>query len=147
LAHTEVGHIFVPHDREKDPFAGLCPFHGDCLEGLASGPAMNQRWGQRAETLPSDHPAWELEADYLAFALVNLIATCSPRRIVLGGGVSEHPGLHAAIRRKVQAYNNGYIQSSAILNDLDEYIVPPTLGNRSGGLGAIAMAMGLMGRL
>lgn len=147
LAHTEVGHIFIPHDREKDPFPGVCPFHGDCLEGLASGPAMNQRWGQRAETLPDEHPAWELEADYLAFALVNLIATCSPQRIVLGGGVAEHPGLHEAVRRKVRAHNNGYIQSPTILNGLDEYIVPPTLGNRSGGLGAIAMAMELVEKL
>lgn len=143
LVHPEAGHLAVPHDRQKDPFPGSCPFHGDCLEGLASGPALSKRWGQSAETLPAVHPAWELEAEYIALALVNLIYTYSPQRIVLGGGVSEHPGLHEAVRRKVREYNNGYIQSLMILDRGDEYIVPPTLGNRSGGLGAIAMAIEL----
>ena len=144
LAHTEIGHMYLPHDRGRDPFPGVCPFHGDCLEGLASGPAMEKRWGQRAETLEMDHPAWELETEYIALALVNLVYACSPQRIVLGGGVPEHPGLHEAVRRKVREYNKGYIQSPTILLDgLDQYIVPPTLGNRSGGLGAIAMAMAI----
>ena len=141
LVHPEAGHFSVPHSREKDPFDGICPFHGDCLEGLASGPAMEKRWGQRAETLPDDHPGWELETEYIALALLDLIYAYSPQRIVLGGGVPEHPGLHAAVRRKVQEYINGYIQSTMILNKIDEYIIPPTLGNRSGGLGAIAMAI------
>ena len=105
LAHTEVGHIYIRHNWDEDSFPGVCPFHGDCFEGLASGPAMNERWEQRAETLPEDHPAWDLEAEYIAFALINLIYTYSPQRIILGGGVSEHPGLHEAVRRKVQAYN------------------------------------------
>jgi len=136
--------MYLPHDRGRDPFPGVCPFHGDCLEGLASGPAMEKRWGQRAETLEMDHPAWELETEYIALALVNLVYACSPQRIVLGGGVPEHPGLHEAVRRKVREYNKGYIQSPTILLDgLDQYIVPPTLGNRSGGLGAIAMAMAI----
>ena len=146
LAHTEVGHMFIPHNWESDPFPGICPFHGDCFEGLASGPAMSKRWGQKAETLAHDHPAWELEAEYIAFALVNLIYAYSPQRIVLGGGVSEHPGLHEAVRCKVREHNNGYIQSPLVLDRLDEYIVPPTLGNRSGGLGAIAMAIDLVNR-
>ena len=85
-----------------------------------------------------------MEAEYIAFALVNLIYAYSPQRIVLGGGVSEHPGLHEAVRCKVREYNNGYIQSPLVLDRLDEYIVPPTLGNRSGGLGAIAMAIDLV---
>ncbi len=144
LAHSEIGHISVPHNWERDMFPGVCPFHGDCFEGLASGPAMNKRWGQRAETLPLDHPAWDLEAEYIARALLNLVYTYSPQRIILGGGVSEHPGLHEAVRCKVREYNNGYIQSPMILERLDEYIVPPTLGNRSGGLGAIAMAIDLV---
>lgn len=144
LVHTEAGHVFLPHDREKDPFAGVCPFHGDCLEGLASGPSMEKRWGQRAETLPDGHPGWELEADYIALSLINLIYTTSPQRIVLGGGVPEHPGLHDSVRRKVQQHNHGYIQSSMIQDRIDEYIVPPSLGNRSGGLGAIAMAIDLV---
>ena len=144
LAHPEVGHMYLRHNWDEDSFPGVCPFHEDCFEGLASGPAMNERWGRPAETLPEDHPAWGLEAEYIAFALVNLIYTYSPQRIVLGGGVAEHPGLHEAVRRKVQAYNCGYIQSPMILERLDEYIVPPTLGNRSGGLGAIALAIDLM---
>jgi fructokinase len=145
LVHPEAGHLAVPHDRQKDPFPGICPFHGDCLEGLASGPAMSKRWGQSAETLPDDHPAWDLEAEYVALALLNLMYAYSPQRIVLGGGVPQHAGLHEAVRRKVREYNHGYIQSP-VLDKTDEYIVAPTLGNRSGGLGAIAMAIELVNR-
>jgi fructokinase len=141
LIHTEAGHFVLPHDRQRDPFPGVCPYHGDCLEGLASGSSMNGRWGQNAETLPDSHPAWDLEAEYIALALVNLIYAYSPRRIVLGGGVSQHPGLHAAVRLKVQQFINGYIQSPMLQDRIDEYILPPALGNRSGGLGAIAMAI------
>jgi fructokinase len=144
LVHTEAGHFVIPHDRLKDPFPGICPYHGDCLEGLASGPAMNSRWGQNAEDLPDSHPAWELEAEYIATALINLTYAYSPQRIVLGGGVSQHAGLHVAVRHKVQRGLNGYIQSPMILKSIDEYIVPPSLGNRSGVLGAIALAIDLM---
>ena len=144
LVHTETGHASIPHDLEKDPFQGICPYHGDCLEGLASGPAMEKRWGRRAETLPDDHPAWDLEAEYISLALLNMIYSYSPQRIILGGGVPEHPGLHEAVRRKVRQYNNGYIQSSMIVDKMDEYLIAPTLGNRSGGLGAIAMAIRLV---
>ena len=144
LVHTEAGHFVIPHDWLKDPFPGICPYHGDCLEGLASGPAMNSRWGQNAEDLPDYHPAWELEAEYIANALINLIYAYSPQRIVLGGGVSQHAGLHVAVRHKVQRGLNGYIQSPVILNSIEEYIVPPGLGNRSGVLGAIAMAIDLL---
>jgi fructokinase len=143
LVHTEAGHFAIPHDREKDPFPGNCPFHGDCLEGLASGTAISQRWGENAETLPDAHPAWELEAEYIALALINLIYAYSPQRIVVGGGVSQHAGLLAAVRRKVQQGLNGYIQSPMVLKNIAEYIVPPSLGNRSGVLGAIAMAIAL----
>ena len=146
LMHAEAGHAPVPHDRERDPFRGVCPFHGDCLEGLASGPAMEKRWGQRAESLPDGHPAWELEADYIALSLVGLIYAYSPERIVLGGGVPEHAGLHDRVRRKVQKLINGYIQSALILEKIEQYIVPPTLGNRSGGLGAIGMAIQRVGQ-
>jgi fructokinase len=141
LIHTEAGHFAIPHNLQRDPFQGVCPYHGDCLEGLASGPSMNKRWGQKAETLPDAHPAWDLEAEYIALALVNLIYAYSPLRIVLGGGVPEHPGLHVVVRRKVQQLINGYIQSSMVLESIDSYILPPTLGTRSGVLGAIAMAM------
>lgn len=146
LVHPESGHLAIPHDRERDPFAGSCPYHGDCLEGLACGPALEQRWGRKAEDLPATHPAWELEAHYLALALANLIYAYSPQRIVLGGGVCEHSGLHAAVRQKVRQHLNGYIQAAVILEKMDTYIVPPTLGNRSGGLGAVALAIDLMGK-
>ena len=144
LVHTEAGHFVIPHDWENDPFPGSCPFHGDCLEGLASGLSINQRWGQTAETLPDSHPAWELEAEYIALALVNLIYAYSPQRIVLGGGVPHHRGLHEVVRSKVQQHLNGYIQSPMVLEKINEYILPPTLGNRSGVLGAIAMAIDLV---
>jgi len=144
LVHPEAGHFSIPHDKEMDPFTGICPYHKDCLEGLASGPAMTERWGQDVKTLPDSHPAWELEAEYIALALVNLTYAYSPQRIVLGGGVSLHPGLHKSVRQKVQQILNGYIQSPVVLEKIDEYIVPPTLGNRSGVLGAIAMAIDLV---
>jgi fructokinase len=144
LVHPEAGHFSIPHDKEKDPFMGICPYHKDCLEGLASGPAMTERWGQDAKTLPDSHPAWELEAEYIALALVNLTYAFSPQRIVLGGGVSLHPGLHKSVRQKVGQTLNGYIQSPLVLKNMDKYIVPPTLGNRSGVLGAIAMAMDMI---
>jgi fructokinase len=141
LIHPEAGHYLIPHNWQDDPFEGVCPYHGDCLEGLASGPAMARRWGQPAETLSPDHPAWELEANYIALALANLMYSFSPRRIVLGGGVMNQPGLHAVVRRKVQQWANGYLQSSAILETIESYIVPPALGSRSGVLGAIALAI------
>jgi fructokinase len=141
LVHTEAGHMAIPHDLEKDPFPGVCPFHGDCWEGLASGISMNERWKKQPQDLPDDHIAWELETDYTAFALVNLIYAYSPMRIILGGGVSQHPAFHTVVREKVLKINNGYVQSAAILEDINHFILPPALANRSGGLGAIAMAM------
>jgi fructokinase len=143
LIHCEAGHFVIPHDGQKDPFSGVCPYHGDCLEGLASGPSMARRWGVPAEALPSHHAAWELEAEYIALGLVNLIYAYSPERIVLGGGVAQHPGLHEMVRKKVQQRLGGYIQSPMVLEKIDDYIVAPFLGNRSGVLGAIAMAQDL----
>jgi len=81
LVHSEAGHLALPHDRKIDPFPGICPFHGNCLEGLASGPAMKARWGQDAETLPVSHPGWDIEAKYIGLGLVNLIYALSPQRI------------------------------------------------------------------
>ena len=140
LIHPEMGHIRIPHNLERDPFPGSCPFHGDCLEGLANGPAMEKRWGQRAETLPLDHPAWDLEAHYIALGLVNFICMLSPQRIILGGGVMSQPQLFPLIREKVLMQLNEYVQSPQILDRIDEYIVPPGLGSRAGVLGAIALA-------
>jgi len=140
LIHPEMGHIRLPHDWEADPFPGACPYHGDCLEGLAAGPALEQRWGQPGVTLAPDHPAWKLEAHYLALGLVNFITTLSPQRIILGGGVMQQTQLFPLIRREVQALLNGYVQSPAILDEIETYIVPPGLGSLAGVMGAIALA-------
>ncbi len=139
LLHPETGHMRIPHDRAADPFLGVCPYHGDCYEGLASGCALRERWGLAAEQLPDEHPAWELEAHYLALALVNQICMISPRRVVLGGGVMKHAALFPRVRRKVQELLNGYIDSREVLARIDAYIVPPALGDRSGCLGAIGL--------
>jgi fructokinase len=140
LIHPEMGHIFIPHDPHKDPFSGSCPFHGDCLEGLASGAALLKRWGNPPEALPPAHPAWELEADYLSLGLVNFILTLSPQRIIIGGGVMKKPGLLPMVRKKVIKQLNDYVKSSEIIDNIDSYIVPPALGDLSGVLGAIALA-------
>lgn len=140
LVHPEAGHMLLRHDLEVDPFPGACPYHGDCFEGLASGPALKQRWGRPAEELTSVEQVWQLEAHYIALALVNLICVVSPQRIVLGGGVMQNEFLFPLIRRKVQKLLNDYVQSPDILHRIDGYIVPPGLGNRSGMLGAIALA-------
>ncbi len=140
LIHPEMGHIRLPRGDDAARFAGICPFHGDCLEGLASGPALEARWGREAEGLPPDHEAWAIEAHYLALALANFICTLSPQRIILGGGVMSQPHLFPLVRREVQALLNGYVQSPRILDDIERYIVPPGLGNRAGMLGAIALA-------
>ena len=140
LIHPEMGHLHLPHDRERDPFEGICTFHKDCFEGLASGPAIEKRWGQKAETLPPDHPAWDLEAHYIALALSNYIFTLSPQRIIIGGGVSSQGFLFPLIRRRVVDILNRYVQSPLVGEHIDQYIIPPGLGNRSGVLGALAMA-------
>ncbi len=135
LVHPEMGHILIPQDRHADPFSGACPYHGNCLEGLASGFAMERRWGARAESLPDDHPAWPLEAHYLALGLANLICVLSPRRVVLGGGVMHHLALFPMIRENLSASLNGYVQAPEI--------VPPLLGDDAGVLGALILAEGV----
>jgi fructokinase len=140
LVHPEMGHIYLAHDWQVDPFAGTCPYHGDCFEGLACGPALLRRWGQPAEMLPPEHPAWELEARYIALALANLICTLSPKKIILGGGVMHQPGLFPLVHGHVQSLLNGYVQSPAVLQTIQDYIVPPGLGDQAGVLGAIALA-------
>ena len=140
LIHPEMGHIRVPHDWSKDPFAGLCPYHGDCFEGLASGPTLQARWGKPGDMLPLDHPAWALEAHYIALAIQNLICTLSPRKIILGGGVMQQEQLFPLIQAETLHLLNGYVKSPALLESIETYIVPPGLGNRAGVLGAIALA-------
>ncbi len=140
LLHPEMGHIRIPHDLAADPFPGICAYHGDCLEGLAAGPALEKRWGQPAGTLPADHPAWPLEARYLASGIANFIFTLSPQRVIIGGGVMEQAGLLAMVRHEVRQLLAGFIDTPETTRDIDGYIVPPALGNRSGVLGAISLA-------
>ncbi len=140
LLHPEMGHIRIPHDREKDPFPGLCPYHSDCFEGLASGPAISSRWGKPAQELPDNHPAWELEAHYIALALTSYICTLSPERIILGGGVMERTVMLPLILDEVQKLLNNYISKPEITENIDNYIVTPELGKYAGVLGAIALA-------
>lgn len=140
LLHPEMGHLRLPRDPVRDPFPGLCPYHGDCLEGLAAGPALERRWGARAETFDSGHPAWALEAHYIGLALSAYILILSPQRVILGGGVMAQAQLFPLVRAEVQRQLNGYVQSPALTAQIDTYIVPPGLGNRAGVLGAIALA-------
>ncbi len=143
MVHPEAGHIFIPHSHQEDPFEGVCPYHGDCLEGLASGPAMHKRWGVRAEDLPDGHPGWELEAKYIASGICNVIYSYSPQRIILGGGVLQHRGLLQQVRKYVLRLSNGYIRSPRLLEQVESYIVSPSLGQRAGVLGGIALALAM----
>ena len=140
LVHPEMGHVRIPHDVAADPFAGICPFHGDCLEGLASGPAIAGRWGLRGESLADDHPAWTLEARYLALAIVNFVCTISPQRVIIGGGVMARTHLYQLIRQHLHELLNNYVRAPRILESIDDYIVAPSLSNDVGVLGALALA-------
>jgi len=140
LTHPEMGHVLIPHDRTRDPFPGLCPYHRDCLEGLASGPSIEARWGAKGIDLPPEHPAWDLEAHYLALGLVNWICTLSPRRVVMGGGVMQQKHVFPAIRRELVGLLNGYIQHAALDPSNSEFIVPATAGGQAGVLGALLLA-------
>jgi fructokinase len=133
LSHPEMGHVAIPHDWAADPFAGTCPYHRDCLEGLASGPAIAARWGAKGEDLEAGHPAWALEAKYLAYGIANYICTLSPQRILLGGGVMRQAHLYPMVRADLAQILAGYI------GELPE-ILPAGLGDRAGVLGALALA-------
>ena len=141
LVHPEFGHIRIPHDRNKDPFPGVCPYHYDCLEGLASCPAIEARWRTKPQSLPKDHAAWQLEAEYLSLGLVNLISTISPELIILGGGVMNNDLLLNLIHLRTEQLLNQYIKSSFLSEKIDEYIVRPNLNEDSGILGALKLAM------
>ncbi|HEX6014272.1 MAG TPA: ROK family protein, partial [Geminicoccaceae bacterium] len=132
LLHPEFGHMRIPHDRESDPFEGVCPYHGDCWEGLASGRAIEARWGRPAAELDADEAVWVLQAHYLALGLVSVICVLSPERILLGGGVMRRPGLLPLVHREVEGLMNGYQETATIML--------PALAPRSGVLGAIALA-------
>ena len=137
LMHPEFGHMRVTHDRALDPFDGVCPYHGDCWEGLASGRALEARWGRPADELGEDDAVWNLEASYLAVGLVSVVSVLSPERIVIGGGVMKQPGLLSLVRQHVRALLNGYLPR---VDEREDYIVSPELGPHAGVLGAIALA-------
>ena len=144
LVHPEMGHMMLAR-VPGDTFPGVCPFHGACWEGLCSGPALLARTGVPAEQLPPEHEAWALETQYIAYALANLVCVLSPQRIILGGSVRKAGQLGAErffemIRAKVRAVLSGYIVSPALVEGIDEYIVPPLLGDNAGICGAIALA-------
>ncbi len=143
LLHPEFGHIRIPHDWAMDPFAGICPYHGDCLEGLASGPAIERRWRRAPEALPSDHAGWRLEARYLALGVANLICTLAPQRVLLGGGVMRRAEVWPLMRARVWEILAGYLQLPEPADRAEAFIVPPALGERAGVLGALALAESL----
>jgi fructokinase len=141
MCPQEMGHILIPHDLIRDPYPGNCPYHGDCFEGLACGGAIKERWNiHSALDLPNHHPAWDLEADYLAEALMNYALILSPQRIIMGGGVMRQMHLFTKVRKRLLAKLNGYIHEPKLLDHIDEYIVPPGLADRSGVAGALALA-------
>ena len=141
FAHPEVGHIHVPKAAGDEAFTGVCAFHADrCVEGLASGPALQARWGTDAENLAPEHPAWTLQAHYLAALCVNLLVTCAPRRIILGGGVMAQAHLFPRVRASLRELLNGYLDFAAYDIELDDLVVPAQLGGRAGVIGALQLA-------
>jgi len=136
--HPEAGHIKVPRAAGDEGFAGICPFHGDCLEGLACGPAMQARWGVPAEQLPADHAAWAIAADYIAQLCATLTYVVRPDRIIVGGGVMQ-PQMYPRVRRALVAKLAGYDASMRTI-DMDAYVAAPTAGASAGLTGALALA-------
>ena len=143
LVHTEMGHMNVLRHVDDD-FEGICPFHGDCLEGLACGPAIEARWGAKAEDLPPEHPAWRFQSHYLAQMCANLTAILSPERIILGGGVLQSAGLIENVREEFTACFNNYLPTLKRAGGVEAYIVPPALGESSALYGAFTAAQDIV---
>jgi fructokinase len=135
LSHPEMGHIRVPRHADDQEFTGICPFHGDCLEGLANGPAIKARWGVSLSELPQDHVAHEIIAFYLAQTVVTMQAIFAPGRIIFGGGVMATPGLIDRVRAQAVALGGGYFRGEP-----DAIVTLPGLGDQAGLLGALALA-------
>ncbi len=140
LTHPELGHMLLTPEKDDPMPEGACPYHAHCLEGLAAGPAIAKRWGKPAQELPPEHPAWALEAAYLAQMCHNAIMTLSPEKIILGGGVMQQEFLFPLIREKTLALLNGYVCHAAVDHGLADYIVAPGLGVNSGVMGAFLLA-------
>jgi fructokinase len=141
LMHPEIGHIYPRRHSLDGSFAGICPFHRDCLEGLASGPAILARTGASLQHLDPSHSQWEIEADYLGQLCALLVVTVSPQRIVMGGGVMNQARLLPLLRRRMLHWLGGYINRSEIQSGADRYVVAPELGDRAGVIGALLLAM------
>jgi len=144
LVHPEMGHMLLPR-ISGDTFAGVCPYHGACWEGLCSGPAIRERTGLPAEDLPSEHELWVIETQYIAHAVANILYVLSPQRIIIGGSVAKAGQLGSVrffgmIRRKLETALNNYISSSAVQEAMDSFVVPPLQGDNAGILGGIALA-------
>ena len=137
MLHPEAGHVLV-RKRNDDPYEGICPYHKDCFEGLASGPAIESRWGQEAAALADEKKVWELEAYYIAQALTGYILTLSPEMIILGGGVMKQEQLFPIIRRKTLELLNGYIKTEEI-DHMENYIVPASLNGNQGIMGCLEL--------
>ena len=138
MLHPELGHMLI-RPRHDDKYAGRCIFHHNCLEGMAAGPAIEDRWGASGKELAGRDDVWELEAYYIGQALVNLILTLSPKRIILGGGVMHQQQLFALIREEVRKALNGYLDTLELSN-LDTYIVPASLNDDQGIMGCLKLA-------
>ena len=141
LMHPEIGHIYPRRHPLDASFDGVCPFHRDCLEGVASGPAILARSGASLQDLDEDHPQWEIEADYLGQLCAQLVVTVSPQRIIMGGGVMGQARLLPLIRPRLCHWLGGYIDRDEIQSGADRYLVAPELGDRAGVLGALVLAM------
>lgn len=140
LGHPEMGHMRIPHDAVEDPFAGVCPYHGDCWEGLASGPAIGERWGHPARDLADKQEVWDLEARYLALGIANITLVLSPERVVIGGGVMKNGSLLPLVREQLAVVLAGYVPKVVDGLGVSEYLVPPALGDDSGVIGALVLA-------
>jgi fructokinase len=141
LMHPEIGHIYPRRHPLDVGFDGVCPFHRDCLEGVASGPAILARSGASLQDLDEHHPQWEIEADYLGQLCAQLVVTVSPQRIIMGGGVMGQARLLPLIRPRLCHWLGGYIDREEIQGGADRYVVAPELGDRTGVLGALVLAM------
>lgn len=137
MLHPEAGHVLI-RKRSDDTYEGRCPYHKTCLEGMASGPAIEERWGANAKTLKERQEVWDLEAYYIAQALSNYILTISPELIILGGGVMHQEQLFPQIRSYVKEMLNGYLKTEE-LEDLEHYIVPASLNDNQGIMGCLEL--------
>jgi fructokinase len=145
LGHTEVGHVRVVQ-MAGDDWSGHCPIHGNCVEGIASGPAIAARTGVSSELLRADHPVWESVAFALGQLLHTLVLTMAPQRILMGGGVMQgQTHLFGRVREHLRTSLNGYVTADELGPGLSNYVVPPGLGALAGPLGAIALAMDAAG--